>query len=138
MSKLDFEIKTTLSLIKEKRWRDALFYFHDFLGRFLLSKQAKSEQDEIRQFEKKELLQTLTLHENLTKMISVLNPDGKNKASKAIDPLCEALRLIGNQLDIVFRFDILKHTEGEVKEQVERVIERETEREGKCVFSVGL
>lgn len=123
LSRVDFETKTTLFLIENKQWKEALFYFHDFLGRFLLSKQAKLEQDEIRQFEKKELLQTLTLHKNLTKMISVLNPSDGHTTTRGLDPLCESLRLIGNELNIKFRFPILKKREKEIKERVERVIE---------------
>lgn len=123
LSDLDFEVKTTLSLINEKQWRSALAHFHHFLGRFLLSKQAKSDQDELKQFEKKELLQTITLHENLNKMISILNPTASRQSTQAIDPLCEALRLIGHQLDIEFQFSMLKNKAEGVKEYIEEIIE---------------
>ena len=123
LQKGDYEVMTTAESVKEETWREGLSQFHRFIGYYLIQKRQFLDEEELKRFEEKELLQKETLHKTLSEMASLLEADEVDELGVTSQPLNQAVEIILKILGLKLQ-NPKKWEEGELKDQIARIAEK--------------
>lgn len=117
----EISFQNTLQVISGGTWVEGIEQFHTFLMHFLVKRQLKTTEEELKRFREKEELQSETLHGSLNQMAAILKDEMAEKESQTSDPLFKACFLIGSHKGLDLTMPDRKPFKGTVKQRLERI-----------------
>ncbi|QVL56980.1 MAG: NHLP bacteriocin export ABC transporter permease/ATPase subunit [Simkaniaceae bacterium] len=122
LGKGDYDVTSTAESVKEENWGEGLSQFHRFIGHYLIQKRHFLDDEELKRFEEKELLQEETLHETLSEMASLLERKEVDDGAIASQPLNQAIETVFKNIGL--KLQSQKKWDGELKDQIAKAAEK--------------
>lgn len=117
----EIAFKSTHAVIQDGTWASGIEQFHTFLMHFLVKRQLKTTEEELKRFREKEALQSETLHESLNQMAAILKEEMGEEQVQTSDPLFKACYLVGKHKGIELSLPERKPFKGTIKQRLERI-----------------
>jgi len=121
LEKGEIGFKTTEEVIDDGSWSEGLLQFHTFLMHFLVKRQAKTNEEELKRYQEKEKLQSETLHESLNQMAAILKEEIAEERTRTSDALFQACYLACKKLDVDLSLPERKPFKGSRKQRLEKM-----------------
>ncbi|MCP5505136.1 MAG: ATP-binding cassette domain-containing protein, partial [Chlamydiales bacterium] len=123
LQKGDYDVQTTIESVQGDSWEEGLTQFHRFIGHYLIQKRQFLDEEELKRFEEKEILQEETLHQTLSEMASLLESSEGVEITKSSQPLNQAMDIVLKALGLKFQ-SFKKWEDIDLKDQIAKIAEK--------------
>lgn len=123
LQKGDYDVQTTIESVQGDSWEEGLTQFHRFIGHYLIQKRQFLDEEELKRFEEKEILQEETLHQTLSEMASLLESSEGVEITTSSQPLNQAMDIVLKALGLKFQ-SFKKWEDIDLKDQIAKIAEK--------------